>query len=437
MSFICIRKTVQDDLCTGCGACVAVCPTNAVRMIKHYPKGIYIPKINHKKCNLCGLCSKVCPGRSVDFIGLNLEFFGKKSMDDLFLGNYLKCYMGHGLNYEIRYNSSSGGIITSLLVFAMEKGIIKGALVTRMRKGNPLEPEVTLAKTKEDIVYASGSKYCPVPLNTGLKKILNEHGKFAIVGLPCHIHAIRKAELINERLRKKIALHIGLFCGHTPNFLATEFLLKQIAVKKTDITEISYRGRGWPGRMMIKLKGGNEKLISFPEYYSRGFGSFFYPVRCTLCCDLTCELADLSCGDAWLPELAGETTGKSIIISRNAISERILNSAKVEKVLELEQVSPERVIKSQRKMLYSKKQNLQARLFLFRLLKRELPDYNSLFLKAGFIDYPKALWFYTKLKIGSERSLWNLVNVYTYIRRRLIALLLKIMHRKSVFYREE
>jgi len=184
---------VDSETCTGCGTCIAMCPNSAIRMT--LKKGRYIPHINNELCNQCGICHEVCPGHSVDFKELNFAIFGKEPKDIL-IGNYERCYIGHSTDTSIRYNSSSGGLVTALLVFAIEERIIDGALVTKMNDKNPLEPKVFIARSKEEIISASKSKYCPVPANITLKEILKEDGKFAVVGLPCHIHGIRKAELI-------------------------------------------------------------------------------------------------------------------------------------------------------------------------------------------------------------------------------------------------
>lgn len=87
--------------------------------------------------NQCGICLKVCPGKGVDFKQLKLEIFGKESKDIL-LGNYLNCDVGRVTDYGVRYNSASGGLITTFLIFAPKKEIIDGALVMKMSDGNPL-----------------------------------------------------------------------------------------------------------------------------------------------------------------------------------------------------------------------------------------------------------------------------------------------------------
>ncbi|MCK4454585.1 4Fe-4S binding protein, partial [Candidatus Parcubacteria bacterium] len=142
-----IFTVVKHDLCTGCGTCVSLCPNEAIELVIDKKKGIHIPEIDENRCNNCGICYKICPGHEVDFKTLNLEIFGKEP-EDVLIGNYLNCYVGHATNYDIRYNSASGGLITQLLIFALEEGIIDGALVTRMKRDSPLEPEPFIARTK-------------------------------------------------------------------------------------------------------------------------------------------------------------------------------------------------------------------------------------------------------------------------------------------------
>ena len=131
-----------------------------------------------------------------------------------------------------------------------------------MSEVNPLEPCPFIATTKEQILAASKSKYCPVPANLALRKILESknNDRFAVVGLPCHIHGIRKAEIVNKALREKVVLHIGIVCeGGTFNFLGTEYRLKTMGITKRDVRKIDYRGKGWPGDVPI-YQLSNRKL---------------------------------------------------------------------------------------------------------------------------------------------------------------------------------
>jgi len=392
-----VKSVVKKNLCTGCGTCVALCPNEAIKLTINEKKGIYVPELNEEKCNNCGICYEICPGHEVDFKQLNLEIFGKEP-EDILIGNYLNCYIGHSTDHDIRYNSASGGLVTQLLIFALEEGIIDGALVTRMKKDNPLEPEPFIARNKEKIIEASKSKYCPVPANVALKEILeSEEGeRFAVVGLPCHIHGIRKAEQINKKLREKIVLHIGIFCSHVPNFLGTELLLERMNIKREEVIKLDYRGEGWPGSMKICLKD-RELLLLLPDYWGFVGLDFFTPNRCLMCSDGVCELADISFGDAWLPELSDDKIGKSIIISRNEIGEQLLQAMKFKNKVEINKIGAKQVIQSQQSTLYSKKKNLNSRI---KLLRGHI-KYNNV-LKSDILDYFFALYLCLNQRVFSK-----------------------------------
>ena len=408
-----IEETCSAGLCTGCGTCVALCPNSAIKMIRS--EGVYVPQLNGEKCNQCGICYEACPGHSVDFKELNLAMFGREA-EDILRGNYVNCYIGHAADPSIRYKSASGGLVTALLIFAIEEGIIDGALITKMSDKNPLEPEVFITRSREEIISASKSKYCPVPANIAIKEILKQDGKFAVVGLPCHIHGIRKAEMLNKKLRK-IVLHLGLMCNHAPTFSATEYLLQKMNVGKEDVKKIDYRGEGWPGGMSITLK--NEERIFIPMfsnlYWGAVFQSYFIPIRCALCSDKICELSDISFGDAWLPELSGDRLGESIIVSRNRVSEELLQNAISKKKIELYETDSDKVLQSQG--LRSVKKRINARISVFNGLSKKVPIYNQKLLESDLFDYIGAFSLYLQIHISSKQSLWVLLDPYLFLLR--------------------
>lgn len=409
-----IEETVNVGLCCGCGTCVGLCPNSAIHMSR--AKDVYIPKLNGNKCNQCGICFEVCPGHSVNFKKLNLMIFGREHQDIL-MGNYINCYVGHATDLNIRHNSASGGLVTALLIFAIEEGIIDGALVTKMNATHPLEPEVFIARTKDEIISASKSKYCPVPANIALKDVLKENGRFATVGLPCHIHGIRKAEIINKKLAKKIGLHLGLFCNHTPTFSATAYMLQKMKLKKEDVKQINYRGEGWPGRMSIILANGKKILIDQfnPFYWGHVFNSNFFPTRCILCNDKICELSDISFGDAW--HLSNSKIGESIIVSRNKLGEELLEKAATKKEIEIKKVSSKEILKSQGLDLV--KRQHKARILIFKKLGQRAPVCNQELLESKTSDYVKALSLYLRNYLSSKPHLWSLISIYPFLLTRI------------------
>ena len=406
-----IEEVVKNNLCTGCATCVSLCPRSAIELIKDNSKGIYQPRLNEAECNQCGTCFDVCSGHAVDFKQLNLEIFGKEP-EDILIGNYLNCYIGHATDYNIRYNSASGGLVTALLIFALEEGVIDGALVTRMKKDKPLEPEPFIARTREEIIEASKSKYCPVPANVALKEILEskERERFAVVGLPCHIHGMRKAEQINKKLKEKIVLHVGIFCAKTISFWGTEFQLKRMGVKKEEVEKLDYRDEGWPGSMTVQLKNGHRKLSELYYYYDSKFCSFM-DWRCMVCTDQTAEVADISFGDAWLPEIKrDDKVGTSIIISRSRHGEKILQQMMRKRKVVLRPISAEKVIESQGG-LSGKKRDVKALFALSKLLCKNVPIYNQELLEPKFNAYLIAILRYSQMFLANHR-LWKFLDLY-------------------------
>ena len=407
-----VQKVAEYNLCCGCGTCASVCPTDAIEIV--VSEGIYIPKVDGESCTRCGLCVECCPGFSVDFEDLNQRVFGVQPSDKV-IGNYLGCYVGHSTDDFLRFNCSSGGIATQLLIFALENHMVDGVLVTRMMKNNPLEPEAFIARTREELTSALGSKYCPVSTNVKLKEILRQNGRFAVVGLPCQIHGIRKAARVFKPLDRKIVLYLGLLCSHMVSFDGTDLLLKKKGLKREQVRKISYRGKGWPGSMSIEMKDGltlSLPLVASWNAYWPVFSSFFFtPLRCTMCPDQTAELADISLGDAWLPEFKLEKKGASIVISRTRRGKNLLDDAVSARAISLVPANIGKVRQSQFTNLKFKKDDLGYRLRFLRFIGRKTPLFNPN-IKSSFklASTLRALYIYVNIKVSSKRLFRRLLS---------------------------
>lgn len=101
---------VQSD-CTGCSACFALCPVNAISM-KENSEGFLYPEIDKAKCTNCGLCAKTCP-----------------VVNSLYLNSYEpECYAVMASD-DIRKGSTSGGVFPVLAYKFLENGgFVSGAV---------------------------------------------------------------------------------------------------------------------------------------------------------------------------------------------------------------------------------------------------------------------------------------------------------------------
>jgi coenzyme F420 hydrogenase subunit beta len=343
-----IQFLVKQGFCIGCGICASICPKTALTIVECRETGTYMPRLDDSKCNKCGLCLRICPGTESDFSKLNLISFNQKP-ENPFVGNYFKCYSGYATDQNIRCKSSSGGLIPALATFALEAGIADGILTTRANAQRPLRPRSFIARTRAEVMSAVGSKYCPVSANSALDEILKTRGRYIMVGLPCHILGLRKAQVLNRDLKNRILLVFGLVCNHTPTFHATDFLLNKFKIPIEKIARLDYRSSGWPGYMRIVMNDCSKQFIPFNSSYYWGyvFQKFFWSKRCIICNDKLCQLADIIFMDAWLPVFSSDKIGLSLVVTRSKKGDEFVSKAIENGVVKLQPIPIGDVLKSQ------------------------------------------------------------------------------------------
>jgi len=268
------------------------------------------------------------------------------------IGECLSCGVAYSIDEKIRKEATSGGLVSTLLIAMLKRGLIDGALVVRndglMQKG-------VLTRTEHTIMATAGSKYLQMPLNAFLGEVIREDGKFAVVGLPCHLRGLRKLEAMYPELREKIALKIGLFCSHAVTYNGMAFLLEYIGVKPEAVIKLKYRMKmkGTTG-LYVKASNRRERFIPSSKYFGRFFNFFFVPEGCRSCEDLTAECSDISAGDAWGFDEA-KRFGLSLFITRNNVGENALRLVASEGSVKVRYVDPEVVVRSQKYILIKKR----------------------------------------------------------------------------------
>lgn len=209
-----LRSDIVDvGLCTGCGGCAAVCPTDAIAFPAKDPEPVLLGD-----CNACGLCYKICPRKNIPMSQIERMLFGReRSKDEDILGINKPLLIGHVVDPGIRKSGAGRGIVSALLVFMLEKGFIDGAIVAGFDEEKPWICRPKVARTTEEIRAAAQSKMTMVPSVSALKTAVRDHklSKIGFVGLPCHIHSIRKMQLhkVARNLTENISIYIGLLCG--------------------------------------------------------------------------------------------------------------------------------------------------------------------------------------------------------------------------------
>lgn len=124
--------------CTGCTACVAVCPKSCLHMERD-KEGFFYPVAEEAACINCDRCNRVCPAQKP------LPVDDKEPL----------CYAAISRQDRQRAQSSSGGVFSLLAEKMLEQG---GAVY-----GAAMEPDLTVHHLRithtEDLPRLMGSKY--------------------------------------------------------------------------------------------------------------------------------------------------------------------------------------------------------------------------------------------------------------------------------------
>lgn len=332
-----IEKVLANHVCTGCGICENICPHHCINTRLDSKRGHYITTLNLKQCIDCGLCQKVCP-----------VYTWNNRESNPYVGEYCKIYSGYSMNEQHRISSASGGMTTSILAYLLSSKTIEAAVVAVRNEERPLESELRIVSTNEDVCASKGSVYSPTSYCDIISEIKeSSFSKFAVVGLPCHVEGLMRLCEMDKKLREKIILKIALVCGHTPTINAYNYSLRHLNIKVSDVVALSNRGEGWPGYMQIKTCDETITKVPYGSKYSWGqtLGSpCFTPSGCKHCSDVTGYHADISICDAWLPQYSSDKKGRNLLLIRSEIILKILNDMYEAKIVELSEESVDNFI---------------------------------------------------------------------------------------------
>jgi coenzyme F420 hydrogenase subunit beta len=309
------KSVIDKGMCNMCGACISICPRIGINATK--------PKLNDYDPE-CSACLKYCPETYFPEGLFKTALFDENTKDDYYLGSYNKAFIATNENSALRASSQNGGIVTSLLIYALEKGLIDGALLTD--KDDQWKPIPVIAKTAHEIKKYAGSKYTITPTLKIYRKAIEEHKlkKVGFVGMPCQIRAVRKMQLFSPFPSHfgNFELVIGLFCSSNFSYdLINTYIRKDLQISPAHIRKMDIAH----GKFKLYLKDG--KTIKVPI---KTIIKYKWP-SCKYCHDYTAEFADISIGsigasdDDWNSVLIRTDRGRALIndaINDKRISKR-------------------------------------------------------------------------------------------------------------------
>lgn len=280
------EQVIDRELCCLCGTCIGVCPVHTLDFRDGAVRNA------GAACVSCGRCMAACPGPGFDYGKYNEAIFdAEQKQTDSILGHYRTVWKGRTNDADIRQGASSGGIATALGVYLLEKGRVDYVIGVT---GRTWKHSVRALRTRAEVLEAMQSKYVFVPVNSMIRYVLENEGRYMYVGLPCQVQGLRKAMDQDERLRERIALAAGIFCGFNMTGQATELLVRKSKIPREDIESIEYRGhRGEQTGFLVRSA---QKEFFLPKHSYTLLNAFYSRPRCWKCYDLTAEFSDISLG---------------------------------------------------------------------------------------------------------------------------------------------
>lgn len=182
--------------CCGCNACGDICPRKAITF-QADEEGFLYPHINHDACVNCGLCEKVCP-----------QIHAKAVMDSI-SANTPTCWAAVAKDLSVRFDSSSGGMFTSLAEKILDEGGMVGGAVW----GDDFRVFQIISDSKADLARLRSSKYAQSNAQgfyRAVKKAIDSGRKVFVCGTPCQMMALK------------------LFVGEKDNLFTADFICSAV-----------------------------------------------------------------------------------------------------------------------------------------------------------------------------------------------------------------
>lgn len=287
------NEVLKNETCTLCGACLDWCP-----YIKNLQDHLVMP-FECKQEN--GRCYSVCPRTFTDWDAINRTFFSgiPESIEIGPMINVLMAKRKHPIEGQ-----QNGGTVTTLVRNILKDDDETAAILTGFSDGSV--PVPILIEDLDEITNTTGSRFLASP---SLRKLIEAKQKgvkkLVIVGRPCQIQAVRKAQQSYPEAFTGEVITIGLFCMWSLGWEFLNYVKSQYpgcTIQRISIPQHGLEVHTDQGVKVIP----NEKVKDFVR---KG---------CHYCLDMTSELADISVGameinQEWNTVIVRSQQGKELL----------------------------------------------------------------------------------------------------------------------------
>ena len=317
------KRVLESQLCTGCGACIGLCPYQAY----HNDSVVALHGCDMKE----GKCYAFCPRTPTDLDGLRKRLFeGEEITEEL--GAMRGFYIVRATEEQVRKSAQHGGTVTTLIALALEEGMIDAAVVAESQ--TDCLPRAVVVSDSKELRKRGKSSFVVSPMIAKFNEIArSEFQKIGVVATPCQALAI--AKMRSESTPKgdetidKLKLVIGLFCGWALSWRKVVELLR----KRTDLKTIT-------GMDIPPSKYHTLEVLTKDGPLAISLDEITPCIReaCHYCFDMTAEFSDISVGSARLSEGWDVARSWNQVIVRTQQGHDLMELARTRGLLEFRNV---------------------------------------------------------------------------------------------------
>jgi coenzyme F420 hydrogenase subunit beta len=299
------QEVVTSGLCTGCAGCIIACPHDVLAYDDsggHYKpfqteEGTGPGDCTHGERG-CTSCTRACPRFRAWEPEADTFLFGRAREVGEVEGISKDIILARAIDPEIHKLGQDGGLVSAILIWALEHGIIDAALVSYLEgDGTSWKAVPGVARTREEVLAAAGSRY-------------TYSEKLALVGMSCQssmpvMLSARKA----GKVARHFALNIGLLCSKTfDDAIFEELFEAKYGLHKQDMVKMNIKGV-----FQIWMRNGDYHEVPLKECHA------WTREGCKQCPDFAAEHADISTGgigafNDWTLTIVRTDLGREIIV---------------------------------------------------------------------------------------------------------------------------
>lgn len=362
-------------LCTGCGVCVS--ESRGTLEMAWNPDGFLMPKAVAPGVPL--EARKVCPFNPdpeehvKDEDALAEMFLSSASHQDPSAGRFEGAYVGYSQRY--RETSSSGGIATYVFEKLIERGVVDYLFI--VQSDGTSGYRYAVCRDIVDYRNISKTRYYPVSMHELFHIIDRTQGRVAVSGVACFVKAIRLKQHYHPHYRDKIPFVVGIICGGLKSRHYTEFLAKSAGIIGP-YTFPEYRLKDAASTASDYSFGATDadakvRQIKMQRVGNNWGAGLFKARACDFCSDVLTELADVSLGDAWLPQYRADGMGHNVVLTRTPLAESIIRDGIASGELHADEVPVGVIVDSQAGGFNHKRKGLKFRVWLATHFHRFAP----------------------------------------------------------------